>query len=156
LDLLIGVAVSDRRLDRDDLGDARALGQEAAEGGVALAPLLDLYLSAKWRLWEGVAAGANTVPGEDVATAGAASFKVADEVVAALAQGYEAAQRLAIRREEALRREFVDDLLAGLVAEDALAERAARFGFNLAMAHAAVEGAPGRCSTPSMPTSPSR
>ncbi|MFD0659043.1 PucR family transcriptional regulator [Thermocatellispora tengchongensis] len=50
--------------------------------------------------------------------------------VAALIEGYEDAQRLAIRREEEARREFVDDLLYGRA--ERLAERAEHFGLRLA------------------------
>ncbi|WP_246148218.1 PucR family transcriptional regulator [Nonomuraea turkmeniaca] len=50
-------------------------------------------------------------------------------------EGYEAAQRLVIRREEALRREFIDDLLHGRRDVGTLAERAERFGLRLVGAH---------------------
>lgn len=50
--------------------------------------------------------------------------------VSALMEGYESAQRSALRQEEAARREFVDDLLQGRVHR--LAERAEHFGLRLA------------------------
>jgi sugar diacid utilization regulator len=55
--------------------------------------------------------------------------------VAVLSEGYESGQRRAVRREESVRREFVDDLLSGGSDPDGLAARAARFGFNIAGAH---------------------
>ena len=54
----------------------------------------------------------------------------------AFAEGYERAQRLAVRQEEAARREFIDDLLYGRSDLGRLAERAERFGLRLSHAHA--------------------
>ncbi|MFE2757660.1 PucR family transcriptional regulator [Actinosynnema sp. NPDC059335] len=58
-------------------------------------------------------------------------LKAADAAVVAVAEGYEEAQRWAVRQEESFRREFVDDLLDGRNLGQ-LAERAERFGFRLA------------------------
>ena len=49
-------------------------------------------------------------------------LRAANDAVAALTVGYEAAQRAAIRSEEAARREFIDDLLHGSVDPARLAE----------------------------------
>ncbi|MBG0815721.1 helix-turn-helix domain-containing protein [Planomonospora sp. ID82291] len=60
--------------------------------------------------------------------------------VSALMEGYENAQRLAIRQEEAARRKFVDDLLHGRA--DRLAERAEHFGLRLAESYVVAVARP--------------
>lgn len=54
----------------------------------------------------------------------------------ALIEGYERAQRQAVRQGEAARREFIDDLLYGRSDLGRLAERAERCGLRLSGAHA--------------------
>lgn len=137
LQTVLIAARTKRRLTRAELQDCRRSGERAAAAGSSLASILDLYLSATWRLWQEISSRSEATTPEVVAAAAEVIFRAADDAVAALAQGYEAAQRQTIRREEALRREFVDDLLGGRRGE-ALDERAARFGFNLAGAHIAV------------------
>ncbi|WP_235497809.1 MULTISPECIES: helix-turn-helix domain-containing protein [unclassified Frankia] len=51
LDVLASTADSGRRLTRAELDTFRALGQAAAESGASLPALVDLYLSATWRVW---------------------------------------------------------------------------------------------------------
>ncbi|OAA28109.1 PucR C-terminal helix-turn-helix domain-containing protein [Frankia sp. EI5c] len=51
LDVLASAADSGRRLSRAELDTFRALGQAAAESGASLPALVDLYLSATWRIW---------------------------------------------------------------------------------------------------------
>src|SRR3954451_15563872 len=60
LDALIEAAASGSRLPSDQLDEYRRLGRVAAEQGAALPALVDLYLSAMWRGWAGVAAVADT------------------------------------------------------------------------------------------------
>lgn len=126
------------------LGDYRDRGELAALQGIRLAPLLDLYLSATWRLWAQIGASAEHATPSGVAAAAAIIFRAADEAAEALAEGYERAQRQTVRLEESLRREFVDDLLAGLGTAEALVERADRFAFNLAGSHHVVVARAGR------------
>lgn len=66
-----------------------------------------------------------------------------EQSVDAFAEGHERAQRLAVRQEEAARREFIDDLLYGRSDLGRLAERAERFGLLLSHAHvvAVAQGA---------------
>lgn len=125
-----------RRLSAPDVERIRALGELAAEQGVELPNLLDLYLSATWRLSEAVAAGES--PPGNVGAWGTALFRVSDDAAEALGHGYQAAQRRTIRREEAVRREFVDDLLGGHAAGQTLRELARQVGFNLAGTHRCV------------------
>jgi sugar diacid utilization regulator len=60
---------------------------------------------------------------------------VVDDAVATLAEGYAMARRDLVRREEALRRELVDDLLRGDSDPGALVDRAEPFGLDLARSH---------------------
>lgn len=131
----LDAAAGARRLSPAVLGACRRIGDDAAANGVALSALLDLYLSATWRLWAEITAHAADTPTATVAAAAGFLFRAADDAAEALAEGYETAQRQTVRREESLRREFVDDLLAGSGDPSMLADRAARFGFNLAGTH---------------------
>jgi hypothetical protein len=87
-----------RRLTREELDSRRALGEQAAEAGLGLRALVGAHMAATRSNWS---------PGDD---------RSVDDMLAAAAQapdafaeGYERAQRLAVRQEEAARREFVDE-----------------------------------------------
>jgi hypothetical protein len=132
LDLLAEVSRTGRRLTASELDGRRAMGTRAAERGVPLRATVDIYLSATWLAWP-VLPGVKDANGTDaLRRVGERVFRAVDASVVAVAEGYEAAQRLAIRREEALRREFVDDLLVGRFDPGALAERSRRYGLPLA------------------------
>ena len=126
-----------RRLSASRIARYRGVGEEAATSGVALRALLDLYLSAAWRLWRHLppVAAARTDP-DAVVTAGEVLLRATDDAVAALTEGYQLARRRLVRREESDRREFVDDLLAGTADVPGLLRRAPRFGLDLAGPHA--------------------
>ena len=62
---------------------------------------------------------------------GEAVFRAAEDAVGELTKGYEETQRWTVRRDESLRREFIDDLLTGRDLGQ-LAERAERYGLQLA------------------------
>jgi hypothetical protein len=132
---VVDAAQAGRRLSRADLDACRRQGEEAAERDIALSAVLDLYLSATWRLWGDIERRAPGSSPAAVAAVAATLFRAADDTAEALAAGYERAQRRTVRFEESLRREFVDDLLSGSAEPDILQERAARFGFNLAGSH---------------------
>ena len=139
----LGAAEAGGRMGRAAVEDCVRYGREAAEAAVPLPKLLDLYLSATWRLWAEFMDGYGARAPVDTRTAAAALLRAADDAAAALARGYDTAQRQAIRREEAVRREFVDDLLAGRSGSEALHDHARRLAFNLAGAHRAmVAGSP--------------
>jgi hypothetical protein len=126
---LAGACASGARLDRHQLAAHRALGARAADDGVALAALIDLYLSAAWRAWRLLPA----VAGEDaeaVRVAGEVVLHAVDDAVAAVADGFHTARRVAVRLEESARREFVDDLLAGTGDPVAMLARSERFGLD--------------------------
>ena len=120
-----------RRLATMELAQYGRAGERAAESGVALRGLVDLYLSATWRLWR-------EVPGlADLRAAGLGVLRAADDAVAAAAEGFERAHLSIARREEAERLEFIDDLLSGRDAADLLV-RGERLGLRLAGPHLVV------------------
>ncbi|MFI0817175.1 PucR family transcriptional regulator [Streptomyces sp. NPDC021098] len=134
--MLVDVSDTGRLLRRSELDELRELGERAAEAGYGLRQLITLYLGETRRLW-GSLPGA--VRGADAAVrvrTADALLGAVDTAVAALGEGHERAQRLAVRQEEAARREFVDDLLYGRSDLGRLAERAKRFGLRLARSHA--------------------
>ncbi|MFG3247621.1 PucR family transcriptional regulator [Streptomyces sp. NPDC048187] len=129
-EILAGVADTGRRPTRDELEERRLLGERAAEAGHSLRGLVRLHLDATRTSWPRVG---STSSGQDgTGTVLAAVTQAVD----AFAEGYERAQRLAVRQEEAARREFIDDLLYGRSDLGRLAERAERFGLVLSRAHA--------------------
>jgi hypothetical protein len=135
LQLLAEVSLTGRRPTAEELESRRMLGLQAAEQGLPLRALVDLYLSAAWISWSQLPGVRRANGIRELRSVGEAVFRAVDGSVVALAEGYEAAQRLAIRQEEALRREFVEDLLHGRGDMGLLAERAERFGLTLAGAN---------------------
>ncbi|MFE2032712.1 PucR family transcriptional regulator [Streptomyces scopuliridis] len=131
--ILAAVASTGRRLTRDELLARRELGERAAEAGFGLRALVGAHLAAARTHWP-VAAS----PGTSTSTSGSADSVLAaiEQAVDAFAEGYERAQRLAVRQEVAARREFIDDLLYGRSDLGRLAERAERFGLRLSYEHA--------------------
>lgn len=128
------VADTGRRLTREELESRRSLGRQAAEAGHQLRALVTLHLSVTRSDWPRIAlAGADTVTDSVLAAV--------EQAVDAFAEGFERAQRLTVRREEAARREFIDDLLYGRSDLGRLAERATRFGLRLSRAHAVAVAA---------------
>ncbi|MEU4264796.1 helix-turn-helix domain-containing protein [Streptomyces sp. NPDC025273] len=132
--ILAEVADTGRRLTRDELETRRTLGRGAAEAGHQLRALVNLHLSATRSAWPHTVIGAG-------ASAGDAVLAAVEQAVDAFAEGFERAQRLTVRREEAARREFIDDLLYGRSDLGRLAERATRFGLRLSRAHAVAVAA---------------
>lgn len=127
--ILAEAAATGRRLTRNELRSRRVLGEQAAEAGHSLRGLVVRHLAATRAAWPDAADGS--------------LLTVVEQTIDAFAEGYERAQRLAVRQEEAGRREFIDDLLSGRSDLGRLAERAERFGLRLSGAHAvAVAGDP--------------
>lgn len=145
-EFLAGVAASvaaGRRLSRGQVQRCRVHGERAARAGVALPAVLDLYLSAAWRLWRHLPvvenAQAHSRGSFDPAalvTAGEVMLRAVDDAAAALAQGYQQARRGLVREQESARREFIDDLLSGSGDVAGVLERAAGFGLDLSGPHA--------------------
>ncbi|MFF0392933.1 PucR family transcriptional regulator [Kitasatospora sp. NPDC004615] len=134
--MLAEVSRSGRRLTRAEIESLRALGERGAETGQGLRDLVAHCMSAGRRAWPTLPgiAGAGTVG--ELRQVGEALLIAAETALAALGEGHERAQRLAVRQEEAARREFIDDLLYGRSDLGTLAERAERFGLRLARTHA--------------------
>ncbi|MEU3664109.1 helix-turn-helix domain-containing protein [Streptomyces sp. NPDC032940] len=126
-EILAQVAGTGRRLNRDELEERRRLGEQAAEEGHSLRTLVRGHLDATRVCWPGAAGSGGTTD---------SVLGAVGQAVDAFAEGYERAQRLAVRQEEAARREFIDDLLYGRSDLGRLAERAERFGLVLSRDHA--------------------
>ncbi len=135
IEMLDAVSTTGRRLARDELDSCRRLGVDAAEQNVPLRALVDLYLSANWLTWRELPAVATATGKAEIRAVAEAILQAADDAIVALAEGYDGAQRLVLRQEEAERREFIDDLLYGRSDLGRLAERAERFGLHLAGSH---------------------
>ena len=124
---------SGRRLTAAELAGYARSGEQAAEGGVALGGLVDLYLSATWRLWRELPADGYSPAVLKGAVLGV--LHAADDAVAAAAGGFERALLSVARREEAERREFFEDLLSGRGGVADLLARGERLGLRLAGPH---------------------
>lgn len=143
LQALLTVATTGRRLSGEEESDCRRLGGEAAARGTPLPAVVDLYMTASRRLWPllpELVAGVRRRPfrSSELVGIGEAVWRAADTALAALASGYVEAQRDVVRREEAHRRRFVDDLLTGRSDLGSLVERAEHFGLTLTASHLVV------------------
>jgi sugar diacid utilization regulator len=133
LPAVLDAASSGRRLSAGELAEYARSGEQAAEGGVALRGLVDLYLSATWRLWRELPA--DTESPVALRAAGLAVLRAADDAVAATAGGFERGYLSVARREEAERREFFEDLLSGRGGVADLLDRGERLGLRLTGPH---------------------
>jgi sugar diacid utilization regulator len=136
LPAVLDTAASGRRLTAAELAGYGEAGEHAAESGIALRGLVDLFLSATWRLWRELPL--DRQPGGSLRAAGLAVLRAADDAVAAAAEGFERARLSVARREEAQRREFFDDLLSGRGSSGDLIARGERLGLRLAGPHQVV------------------
>jgi sugar diacid utilization regulator len=143
LPMLAAATVAGQRPHRRDLDAVGALGRRAAEQGIPTSKVVNLYLSAAWRLWRELPQLSRSDERETVRAAEAV-LRVVDDAVAALVEGYQAAQRQMIRREVSLRRELVDDLIRGDADVAGLLERAEPFGLDLGQPHMITLAAPGQ------------
>ncbi|BCB83801.1 hypothetical protein Psuf_011140 [Phytohabitans suffuscus] len=144
LPLLADAAVTGRRPKRAELDAVGQLGRQAAQQGISAGRVVQLYLSAARRLWQDLPMVVRARDTEAVRAATAAVLQVIDDAVATLAEGYALARRDLVRREEALRRELIDDLLRGDSDLGGLVERAEPFGLDLARVHQVALAAPDR------------
>jgi hypothetical protein len=139
LPAVLEAAASGRRLTAAELAGYGRSGEDAALAGVALRGLVDLFLSATWRLWR-------ELPGDRsvaaLRAAGLAVLRAADDAVAAAAGGFEQASLTVARREEGERREFFDDLLSGRGRVGDLIVRGDQLGLRLAGPHQVVVAGP--------------
>jgi sugar diacid utilization regulator len=133
--MLAEAAISGRRPARSQVAAVRLLGRRAAETGVSAGHGVNLYLSAARRVWDELPAVVRIRSSAAVRAAAEAVLQVVEDAVAAFAEGHAEAGRELVRREEALRRELIDDLLRGDAHLGELAERAEPFGLDLTRAH---------------------
>lgn len=138
VDLLAAAAGTGRQPAAGELEALRELGGRAAEEQLPLRALVDAHLRATELAWESLPGLSGAATASEATAVGAAVLGAARRAVAALAEGHERSQQRAVRREEAVRREFVDDLLHGRGDLGRLAERAERFGVLLAGGHVAL------------------
>src|SRR4051795_9844286 len=142
LPLLADAAINGRRPDSFELDAVRELGRRAAAEGVSARRAVDLYLSAAWRLWRQLPVVVRSSDPEKVRRAAEAVLRVLDDAISVLVDGHQSERREMIRHEEALRAEFVDDLLRGDADVAGLVERAEPFGIDLGKPHHVVLVAP--------------
>lgn len=135
LPLLAEAAVDGQRPSRADLTRIAELGARAAREGVPPGNVVNLYLSAAWRLWRELPAVLRSSDSEVVRTAAEAVLQVTGDAVAVLVEGHQAQRRHVIRQEEAQRAEFIDDLLRGDADVAGMVERAEPFGLDLTRRH---------------------
>jgi len=124
-EILAGVCATRRKLTREEREALRSRGERAAEAGIGLRAVVRAHLAAAQRVRP-------ALPQADADHLLAA----VEQAVDAFAEGHERAQHVAMRQQEAARREFIDDLLYGRSDLGRLAERAERFGLLLSHAHA--------------------
>jgi sugar diacid utilization regulator len=149
LPAVLDAAGTGRRLTAAELAGYSQAGARAAESGVALRGLVDLYLSATWRLWRDLPGAADSVAA--LRAAGLAVLRAADDAVAAAAEGFERAHLSIARREEAERLEFFDDLLSGRGGLPDLLARGERLGLRLAGLHQVVLAGGTAAAEPAVP-----
>ncbi|MEU2349554.1 helix-turn-helix domain-containing protein [Modestobacter sp. NPDC049651] len=135
LPLLADAAVHGRRPAAAELAAVQEQGRRAAARGIEARRAVDLYLSAAWRLWRQLPAVERSNDPEKVRAAAEAVLRVLDDAVGVLVDGHQSERRAMIRHEEALRAEFVDDLLRGDGDVSRMVERAEPFGIDLSTPH---------------------
>lgn len=135
LTLLAAAAINGGRPSADQLATVGEYGRRAAQEGIAPGRAVNLYLSAAWRLWRGLPRVVRSADSEVVRSAADAVLQVVGDAVALFVDAYQDERRELIRREESLRREFIDDLLRGDADVSGLVERAEPFGLDLTRSH---------------------
>lgn len=140
---LAEVSRSCRTLTRAERESRRALGEQAADAGIGLRELTAGHLAAARRAWAALPGVAGARDTAELRSVGTAVLGALEAGIGALAEGHARAQRHAVRRAEAARRAFVDDLLYGRSDPGRIAEQAEGFGLRLAERHVvAVAAAP--------------
>ncbi|MBT2367272.1 helix-turn-helix domain-containing protein [Streptomyces sp. ISL-10] len=135
LERLAEISLSKQQLTDADLQQLRDLAAGAASRGTALRVVVCEYFTSACRAWARLPGTHHADDLAELQEAALAVMRAVGDSAVALSEGYESAQRAAIRGEEASRREFVDDLLEGRTDLGTLAERAERFGLRLVGPH---------------------
>jgi DNA-binding PucR family transcriptional regulator len=99
------------RLDDAELLLLREEGSSAARAGESVQQAIDRYLTAAWVLWGAATAVATSRDAAALGALGAALLRAADDAAAALAEGYNAAERALATRAATTRRAVLDELL---------------------------------------------
>jgi len=139
---LADISRSCRAVSRGERESRRALGEQAADSGYGLREVTAVHLAAARRAWPSLPGVASARDTAELRRVGGAVLAAVEAGVAALAEGHERAQRHALRRAEAARRAFVDDLLYGRSDPGRVAEQAERFGLRLADRHVVAVASP--------------
>lgn len=148
LDLVLDAAGEQRDLTIGERDRVHETGVTAHDAGGSLSQLIEAYLAGAAELWESIFGV--TEPGRAVEV-GRNLRRVSEHAVAALAAGFETAQRRSIEAEEALRREVIHDLLVGGADPLELDERARFAGLDPEPVHHVVVA---ETATPISPTAP--
>lgn len=135
LPMLVELARKRRRPKDSELEAVRMLGRRAAELDVSAGNVVQLYLSATWRLWRQLPEVVGSRDGETVRASAETFLRAITDAVVTLAEGHTEVRRQRVRWEETLRRELVDDLLRGDADVGSLVQRAEPFGLDLTRNH---------------------
>ncbi|MCX4862214.1 helix-turn-helix domain-containing protein [Streptomyces canus] len=120
--------------DEEDRTRLRTIASRAAGDGTPLRELIATHLNAHCTTWPPPSPKGQAA--QEAATATVTDvLQLMRDVAVTLADGYEAAHRAAIRREEEVRQAFIDGLLRGPGDLGRLAEQAHRIGFQLTGPH---------------------
>lgn len=117
------------------LADVSELGRRAAEEGTAAESLIDQYIRSTRQAWHDHRPPLVIANAAAVHEAADALLHTAQTAVTALVAGHQAARQRMIRHEEAVRKEFVDDLLRGDADVAGMVQRAQPFGLDLTSGH---------------------
>jgi hypothetical protein len=98
LSMLAKAAISGQAPGRVEIQAVRRQGRRAAEAGIAVGRGVDLYLSAARGVWAELPAVIRRRDNTAVRAAAAAVLRVAEEAVAAFAEGHSEAGRELVRR----------------------------------------------------------
>jgi sugar diacid utilization regulator len=142
LPALASAARSGNRPDARALHIVGRLGERAAEDGVPAESVVQLYLSAAWRLWRALAEVDRPTNAQAVHRSASVILHVLDDAVSALVSGHQTARQRMIRHEQTVRQEFIDDLLRGDADVARMVQRAEPFGLDLSSLHHVALAAP--------------
>jgi len=108
---LAAIAAGGVRVGEADLVRWRAEGAAAARDGQPLAAPIDAYLSTAWVAWDHALNVAPAVDAQVLGVLGSALLRAGDDIAAALADGYTAAERALATSAGATRQAILEELL---------------------------------------------
>jgi len=138
----LGALGEGRRLTRQDIDELGVVGEERAGQGIPLEDMLRAFRMVGSVLWEQIGQQMRALshpPMDAVVELGAILMQFTDQLSSSVAQHYTDALGNIVRRQEASRREFLQDLLVGgYSSDDSMIQRARGFGYDLVANHLAV------------------